>query len=352
MGLAAELHIQTFLTRVARSPVTGLAIAAVIAIVFLADISTPADNVSVSFAYLIPVTLSLFEARPRSLWYASATTAGSVGALVLLPPSLVSTVVMVAISVTTQWVVAALVLLQARRLAEANERAELQRRFVDILSHEVGTALTTVGGQSYRLTKLADQLGPNELRLRADKIRKAAERIRVIIHRIQFASTLGDGSFPAGDASVNLQPLLEQLADQAREEYPGREVSLDADAEPKHVTGDEMLLRQLFENLITNGIKYSPASAPVRVNVSVQRSSVRVVVEDKGGGLPQDELDRVRRPYYRGANSKTVSGAGLGLYVVEKLVEAHNGRLSLESEVGTGTRVTVELPRANTSDSA
>jgi signal transduction histidine kinase len=317
----------------------------------LLDLLTPADDVSVCFAYLIPIFVSLFQPRPRPILYASATTVLSIAGMVVQPPP-ISTVMMVLIAVLTQWAVATLVKLQQRRLVEANERAESQRRFVDILSHEVGTALTTVTGQAYRLTKLSEQLAPDDLRLRAEKIRKAAERIQAIISRIQFASSLGDGSIPTGEGAINLHAMIEQLADQIKEEQQVARIELKLSPEPQHVAGDEMLLRQIFENVIANGIKYSPSHAPIAVSVGEHGSVVRVIITDQGSGIAQDELSRVRNAYYRGPNSKGTSGAGLGLYVVEKLVEAHHGKLSIESEVGFGTKVTIDLPQMSASAAA
>ena len=327
-----------------RPYVVTVAIWSLIGSVFVLDLLTPADDVSVCFAYLIPIFASLFEARPRPILYASASTAFSVLGMIIQPPQ-ISTVMMVLIAVLTQWVVATLVKLQQRRLIEANEKAESQRRFVDILSHEVGTALTTVTGQAYRLTKLSEQLAPDDVRLRAEKIRKAAERIEAIISRIQFASSLGDGSIPTGESPINLHAMIPQLADQMKDEGRTGPIELHLCPEPKFVAGDEMLLRQLFENVIANSIKYSPPDTPITVDIAEHGPAVRVTIADRGSGIAEGELPRIRAAYYRGPNSKGISGAGLGLFVVEKLVEAHHGHLSIESEIGSGTRVIIDLPQ-------
>jgi signal transduction histidine kinase len=344
-GVALEQQKSEDTTIVLRPYLIRAIIWALIGSIFVLDLLTPADDVSVCFAYLIPIFLSLFETQPRPILYASATTALSMFGMAVQPPGYASTVMMIVIAILTQWVVAILVKLQQRRLVEANERAESQRRFVDILSHEVGTALTTVTGQAYRLTKLSDQLAPDDLRVRADKIRKAAERIQAIISRIQFASSLGDGSIPTGEVAINLPAMLEQLTDQMREEHQGGQINLKLSEGPLYVAGDEMLLRQIFENIIANGFKYSPPHASVAVTVVQHGSAARVIIADQGSGIGREELPRVRNAYYRGPNSKGTSGAGLGLYVVEKLIEAHHGRLSIESEVGCGTQVTIDLPQ-------
>jgi signal transduction histidine kinase len=113
-----------------------------VASVFLLDLLTPADDVSVCFAYVIPIVASLLEARPRPTLYASVSSSLSILGMFFQPPTQLITVVMVFVAVLTQGLIAVLIRLQLRRLVEAQERAESQRRFVDILSHEVGTALT------------------------------------------------------------------------------------------------------------------------------------------------------------------------------------------------------------------
>jgi signal transduction histidine kinase len=331
-----------------RVQAVSIAIWALLGSVFLLDILTPSDNISVCFAYAIPIFISLFEVRPRLILYAGTATALSVIGSFIQPPTEVNMLVMGAnrlIAILTQWLVAALVGLQHRRLVDAHERAEFQQRFVDILSHEIGTALTTVTGQTYRLTKLSDRLGPEELRLRAEKIRKAAERIRAIIDRVRFASSLGDGTLPVGPGSLDLHALLLQLADQLREEQRSRSIELDLCHEPQVVRGDEILLRQVFENIVMNSIKYSPVSAPIRISVAPYGSASRIRIADCGNGIASNELAQVRIPYYRGQSSKGTSGAGLGLFIAERIVEAHKGRLSIESEVGKGTSVIVDLPQ-------
>jgi signal transduction histidine kinase len=326
----------------------SLAIWVLLASIFLLDVSTPADNVSICFAYAVPIFLSLFEPRPRPILYAGTATALSLFGSFIQPPNDAIIVVFMAnrlIAVATQWLVATLVRLQQRRLVEAHDKAESQRRFVDILSHEVGTALTAVTGHAYRLTKLAEHIVPADLRQRAEKIRKAAVRIQAIISRIQFASSLGDGTIPTGKDSINLHRLIEQVIEQLNDEQQDCAIELSLGPDPQVVVGDEMLLGQAFENIIVNSIKYSGSNASISVSVAGHASGVRVTVADQGRGIPESDLPRVRSPYYRGENSKGVSGAGLGLHVVERIIEAHRGRLSIASEVGGGTTVTIDLPQ-------
>jgi len=321
-----------------------------VASIFLVDLFVPPQNVAniaVSFAYVVPILATLFEARSRPLFLAGmATTLSLAGYFV--PPNEVVELELTAsrlIAVLHQWVVALLVVLQKRLFVDALSKAEFQRRFIDILSHEVGTALTTVIGQAYRLTKLADALSPRDVRTRADKIRKAGDRIQAIVARIQVASSLGDGTIPLGQRPIDLQVVIRELTERLGEEHQ-RPIDMSLCPKPQFVHGDEMMLRHMLENIMTNSIKYSPAHAAISVSTAELGSDVCVTITDYGRGISRDELLRVRSPYYRGENSQGICGTGLGLYLVEQIVTAHRGRFSIESEIGQGTKVTVALPQA------
>jgi len=318
--------------------------------IFLWDISTHPEDVSACFAYPIPILASLFELKPRPFLYAAAATALTLAGSFELPSGDLPLAAVLAnrfIAVATQWVVAVLVGVQYRRQVDMHQQAEYQRRLVAILSHEIGTALTTVTGQTYRLAKLSEQISPSDLKARAEKIRSAAGRIEGIVGRIQFASSLGDGTIPIRRRTIDVRLLLAKLLDQLKEDQRYGAVELHASSEPQVVEGDEMLLRQLFENVVLNSIKYSCSfNAPISIDVAPHAGAVRITIIDNGGGIAPDELPRVREPYYRGKNSKGTSGAGLGLYFVERIVEAHSGQLLIESDVGKGTKVIIDLPQS------
>ncbi|MDP1966580.1 MAG: HAMP domain-containing sensor histidine kinase [Reyranella sp.] len=330
----------------------GAAIWSLMTSIFLLDVWTHPENVSACFAYTIPIFMSLFEARPRPLLYAATATALSIAGSFIEPSSGLPIAAILGnrlIAIATQWLAALLVKVQYRRHVEIQRVAEIQRRFVDILSHEIGTALTAITGQAYRLTKLSGQLAPDDLKVRAEKIRSAAGRIETITNRVQFAFSLGDGTIPVGHRAVDINVMLRSLTDQLEEEQHGNPFELNLYAEPLAVKGDETLLRQAFENVVMNSVKYSSGDSPILISTTKRGSVVRIAIADRGRGIATSDLSHVREPYYRGSGSKGTSGAGLGLYLVERIVEAHEGTISIESEVGKGTKVTIELPQGTES---
>lgn len=328
----------------------SLVIWSLLALGLMFDLSTPADNVSVAFIYTVPIFLSLFEVRPRALIYATVTTAMTgIGIFIPPPPPDQITVVLAnrSIAVLTQWLVAALVLVQNRRLSEARDQTASQRRFIDILSHEVGTALTAVKGHAYRLQKLSEQISPEDVLRRANQIRRAAERIETIVRRVQFASSLGDGTIPVAKDLVDVGLVLRELLDHTREEHKDAFIRLSLPEEPIRVQGDAMLLHHVFENVVGNSLKYSPPGSEVAIGASIIGRSVCITIADHGSGIRAEDLARIGAAYYRGRNSVGTSGAGLGLYVAQRLIDAHQGHLSITSEDGRGTQVKIELPQAS-----
>ena len=319
-------------------------------LIFFWDIWTHPEDVSACYAYALPIFVSLFELKPRPFLYAAAATAFTIAGSFDLPPPEVPLAAVLAnrfIAVATLWVVAMLVRAQYRRQVDMHEQAEHQRRLVAILSHEIGTALTAVTGQTYLLGKLSEQISPSDLKARAEKIRSAARRIEGIVGRIQFASSLGDGTIPIRLRTIDVRLLLANLLDQLKEDQRYGTVELHVSSEPQVVEGDEMLLRQLFENVLLNSVKYSCSlDAPISIDVAPHAGAVRITIIDMGAGIASDELPKVREPYYRGKNSKGSSGMGLGLYFVELIVKAHLGQLLIESDVAKGTRVIIDLPQS------
>lgn len=335
---------------ISRDQMVSIAIWLLFAAILVLDFTTSRENVSVCFVYVIPIFVSLFEERSRAIFYASVASVLSLAEPFVQPPHDISVWVETGhrvAAVLAQWLAAMLVRLQQNLLVTAREQAEFRHRFVDILSHEIGTALTTVVGQAYRLTKLSEKLTPKDVAARAEKIRTAADGIQTIIDRIQFASSLGDGSIPAGHSSVNLRTVISELTERLKEEHRTGFLELNLYATSPLVQGDEMLLRRAFENVIANSIKYSPSDVPILITIMGHGSAVRVAIVDRGRGISPDDLRRVCTPYYRGENSRGTRGTGLGLYFVERIVEAHRGRLLIESTVDCGTKVTIELPRAS-----
>ncbi|MGH2414554.1 MAG: sensor histidine kinase, partial [Microcystaceae cyanobacterium] len=113
----------------------------------------------------------------------------------------------------------------------------------------------------------------------------------------------------------------------------------------KSFWGDGGLLRQIFVNLISNAIKYSPDGGDIEFHLIENDLQVIFDIKDKGIGIPIKEQENLFQAFSRGSNVDTIPGTGLGLAIAKVCVELHGGDITLESQVGKGTRVTVTLPK-------
>jgi len=331
--------------------------AASVVVIFLFDAITPADNVSICFAYAIPIMVSILDGGRRVFLYAAIATVLSFLGFFIQPLDDAITWSFGAnrvIAVGTQWAVAFLVRYRVameaalnRSLDEQREEVERQRRFIAMLSHEVRTPLTVMDGQAYRIVKRSGTMAREDIAARARKIRDAAARIDRIIATILTSTSVDRNDVAADFRPLDLKALLREVIQNATDSGAAS-VAADLEALPARIDGDQTLLFQIFENIVANAVKYSPQGTPITLRGDRRGSDAVVSVTDRGSGIGAADLPKLFMPYYRGGNSRGVPGAGMGLYLVERFVAVHGGTVSVESRQGEGTTVTVRLPQPPT----
>ena len=233
---------------------------------------------------------------------------------------------------------------QAQRqcaLAECDIRRERgfrqrQSRFLGMLSHELKTPLAVIDGAAQSLRQLPGGEYP-EVERRHRRIRKAVQRIEALLGQCLTQDRLDD-------AGLALQPRPFDLAELARaiaEDHPDEKARVAVDAPPTlSLQGDAALLRIALHNLIDNALKYSPPHAPVFLVLREESRGVAVEVADGGPGIPPALGERIFEPFVRGEHLGDTAGAGLGLYLVSRIAELHQGRVTLaESRRGACFRL-------------
>ena len=120
-------------------------------------------------------------------------------------------------------------------------------------------------------------------------------------------------------------------------------ISISGDTDISPFMADRKLLRQMFNNLITNAVKYSPMQSEIHVRVKERVGSIVVEVSDHGIGIPDSDLEDLFQPFHRAANSGDAPGTGLGLAIVKRAADLHGASVSVESEVGLGSTFRVEI---------
>ncbi len=233
-----------------------------------------------------------------------------------------------------------------KRLKELNE---IKSNFVATVSHELRTPLTSI--RAYAET-LSNDLGdtPRETELEfLHIIEQEAKRLTSIVDNMLELSHLESGKVRLAKCTVDLNQVARHVGQILSPTIEKKAIHLELKLGEGPVTiyADEGMLQQLLLNLVTNAVKFTPEGGRVAAAVSDGDSAVEIVVEDSGIGIPQSEIDRIFDGFYQVDSSATrrYGGVGLGLAIVNNIVEWHDGKIWVESEEGSGTRFTVNLPK-------
>jgi signal transduction histidine kinase len=234
------------------------------------------------------------------------------------------------------------------KLAEEQRLTQLQRNFVSMASHEFRTPLTIIDGHAQRLAALRHRLDADELAERAHKIRSAVRRMTNLIEGLLNSSRLTDGEVGLyfHPAEIDVRALLSEACQLHREIAPRSQIWENFPPEPLLLAGDAKLLFQVFSNLLSNAIKYSPDGGLITVTADAAADAAVVAVQDRGLGIPADDLPRLFERYYRASNVSGIVGTGVGLYFVKMVTELHQGDIGVESKEGEGSRFALTLPLA------
>lgn len=217
-------------------------------------------------------------------------------------------------------------------------RSEQQvRQFVADASHELRTPLATIAGYT-ELARHRPETGGTALA----KVETESVRMTALVEDLLLLARLDSGR-PLERRSVDLSRLLLEAVDDARVVDPDRSWRLSLPDEPITVTGDEARLHQVVSNLLANARKHTPPGSTVTVTGTAGATGAGFTVHDDGPGFPPDLAPRAFERFTRGDAARTRGGAGLGLSLVEAIVGAHGGAVTLDSRPGD-TTIAVVLP--------
>jgi two-component system heavy metal sensor histidine kinase CusS len=224
------------------------------------------------------------------------------------------------------------------------------RRFTADASHELRTPLTALRAEVE--ISMAKNLAPEETRQLLGGILEELVRMSRLTDQLLTLSRRDAGVEQMAVVPVALNTLITGVVDALRPLAESRQIRLHLEGEGVatiQIHGDEGRLRQVFINLLDNALKYTPSDGKVVVRIEKQGTTVTVVVEDTGIGIPPEHLPRVFDRFYRvdKARSREEGGTGLGLSIAESIVKAHGGTIKLESTIGKGTVCCVILPNGN-----
>ena len=238
---------------------------------------------------------------------------------------------------------------QSESEADARHSEERMRRFIADASHELRTPLSVIRGFAEYYRQRQD-VGRTELDRLIGRVEDEAARMGILVEDLLMLARL-DQQRPLSERPVDVLALAADAVQDGRVLAPERDISLSVRSGSAFIViGDDVRLRQVIGNLMSNALRYTPVESPIIVIVRSGRldgrPAVVLEVEDHGPGLPPEQAERVFERFYRAdpARTRADGGTGLGLAIVAGLVAAHGGTVELETAPGEGATFRVTLP--------
>ena len=243
---------------------------------------------------------------------------------------------------------AAVALENARLFREAKDATRARDDLVAIVSHDLRNPVHTIHMAASFLLEVAPA---NDRRTQARKqlevIQRSATRANRLIQDLLDVAKIQAGGLAVDPVAVEVQSLVNEVMESATPLAGAKQIRVSGETRPDlpQVASDRERILQVFTNLIGNAIKFTPRGGEIRILTSHDSGEVRFTVADSGPGIPAEHLDHVFDRYWQ-AKSTAKLGTGLGLSIAKGIVEAHGGRIWVESPPGSGAQFNFTLPLA------
>jgi PAS domain S-box-containing protein len=227
-----------------------------------------------------------------------------------------------------------------------------RNNLISTFAHDMKSSLTIIGGFVLRLLHKMENLDGKKEKRYLEIIREESGKLdRLISDFLEFAR-LQTGRLRLNFSAISLDKELMELYEAYQPKVSGAGLTLTLENENAlpPIKADATQLRRVFTNLIDNAVKFSQKDGRIVVSTLHDKKEIRISVRDQGAGIAVEELPRIFDAFHRGKVGEKVEGFGLGLAAVKTIVEAHGGRVLVESSMGKGSTFTVILPRSSPHD--
>jgi two-component system sensor histidine kinase VicK len=232
-------------------------------------------------------------------------------------------------------------------ITELEKLEAMRREFVANVSHELRTPITTV--KSYVET-LLDGVLEDEKNARRflEVVDRETNRMARLVRDLLQLSQIDYEEVKWKKSVLDLADLLQEACRRWQMEVKKKEINLTLDIPPvlPSVLADKDRIEQVVENLLSNAVKFTPEGGNIILSVAEKGEYVCVHIEDSGIGIPREDLPRIFERFYRvdKARSRSMGGTGLGLSIAQQIIHAHGGEITIDSELGAGTKIAFTLP--------
>ena len=238
------------------------------------------------------------------------------------------------------------IIANVRDITKFKEAERAKSTFISVISHELKTPVSLIKGYASTLRREDVEWDRETVLNGLQVIEEEADKLAQLIDNLLDVTRLQAGTLKLKFSSLQFDELARKVADKFRTQSAAHTIVTSFPPDFPVIQGDEQRLEQVLSNLLSNAIKYSPDGGQITITGEVLDNAIQVSVSDEGIGLSPEQQELIFERFYRVDNALTreTQGAGLGLYIVRSIIEAHGGTIWVESEPGKGTTFTFTLP--------
>jgi PAS domain S-box-containing protein len=238
-------------------------------------------------------------------------------------------------------------ILAVHDITREREQEEQRSTFISVISHELQTPIAIIKGYASTLARADARLGPGALRSRLAAIEEEADRLNKLVGNLLYASRIQANGLQMDISSLDLGPLLQKVARRLRAKCPDVTITVDIPENFPAVMADRDRIEEVLQNLLDNAVKYSPRQRVVAISGCATGEEAIISVCDYGMGISLRDQEQIFDRFRRVGDpmAQATPGAGLGLYICRVIVEAHGGRIWVESTFRQGSTFSFSLPR-------
>lgn len=239
---------------------------------------------------------------------------------------------------------------EENRRAAAEQIQKLRDEFASVIAHDLRNPLQAILLQVDALLRHGEGEKAVVPTQALHRLRGGGERLSQMVEDLLDASRIEASRLSLDPRPVDVVDAVETLLDRIRPTLGDHRTEVEVESPPRPVLADPTRLDQILTNLVENSAKYSAERSPIRIRICPGATGTKLVVEDEGPGIPREELPKLFDRFYQAKRARQKkTGLGLGLYITKGLVDAHGGRIHVQSSPGHGSRFSVWLPAAPTS---
>ena len=239
------------------------------------------------------------------------------------------------------------IIANVRDISNFRKAQEMQSVFISTVHHELRTPIAIIKGYASTLGRDDVEWDSEVMRAKMAIIEEETDRLTDLVEDLLTASKIQAArELQLNIADADLQAVAARSAARL-ESQTSHQIVLSFPDDFPVIQGDELRLRQVIDNLLTNAIKYSPEQKTITIGGRFTEKSVTVFVRDEGAGIAKDQISKIFERFYRIDDKLTrrAQGTGLGLYLAKAIVEAHGGDIAVKSQIGSGSTFYFTIPR-------